>query len=77
MSTIASPKLACGEKARLINDILEAHKRIASIQIQKIETVVSSSGEVDPRLQAELKKARDSRRVLMDELRQHIEEHRC
>jgi len=77
MSTIPSQSPACMEKARLITDVLEAHKRIASIQIQRMEAVVSASGEADPRLYMELKRARDSRRSLMEELRQHIEEHRC
>ena len=77
MSTLPSQIPACTEKTRLINDVLEAHKTIASIQIQRMEAVVSASGDADPRLQVELKKARDSRRSLMEELRQHIEEHRC
>jgi hypothetical protein len=74
---ISSSNPSCVEKARLINNVLEAHKTIASIQIQRMEAVVSASGEADPRLHVELKRARDSRRSLMEELRQHIEEHRC
>lgn len=61
----------------MINDVLEAHKRIASIQIARMEAVVAASGEADSRLHGELKQARDSRRSLMGELRQHIEVHRC
>jgi hypothetical protein len=76
-TTIPTPSPACAEKARLIHDVLEAHKTIASIQIQRMEAVVSASGEADPRLYVELKRARDSRRSLMEELRQHIEQHRC
>ncbi len=37
MSTIPSPSPACMEKARLINDVLEAYKTIAFIQIQRME----------------------------------------
>ena len=77
MSTTPSPIHACTEKARLINDVLEAHKRIASIQFERMEAVVSTSGESDQRLQVELQKARDSRRSLMEELKQHVEAHRC
>ena len=74
---MSTPNSACKEKARLINDVLEAHKRIASIQIERMEAVVAASGETDPRLYLQLKSARDSRRSLMEELRQHIEAHRC
>jgi hypothetical protein len=45
MSTTPSPSPACTEKTRLINDVLEADKRIASIQIERRETVVAVSGE--------------------------------
>jgi hypothetical protein len=73
---MSTPTLACDEKERLIHEILEAHKQIASFQIQKIESVVAGRTETE-NLLTELKKARETRRVLMEQLREHIEEHRC
>ena len=74
---MSTPTLACNEKERLIHEILEAHKQIASFQIQKIESVVAGRTETDALLLSELRKAREMRRLLMEQLREHIEEHRC
>jgi len=67
----------CLQKTRLIAEILQAHKRIASIQIAKTEAVVTGNVDGDATLETALTQARDLRRLLMDQLTRHIEDHLC
>ena len=67
----------CSEKARVINEILEVHRRISSIQVQKIEALVAGDAIAEAPLHRELNEARELRGILMDELKRHIETHRC
>jgi len=81
-STSQSAPNTCEEKANQIVailevHILEVHKRIASIQIETMEAVVSGQVDVEVPLQQRLRAARELRDSLMEGLRQHIVEHRC
>jgi hypothetical protein len=66
----------CSQKSRLIDEIFQAHKRIASIQIAMTEAVVTGK-DGDAMLETALNQARAMRCLLVDQLTQHIEDHQC
>ena len=67
----------CSDKIRLINDILGVHKRIACMQNQMSEALLTGEFDSSTADRIELDKARGLRRWLMEELNRHIDLHGC
>jgi hypothetical protein len=69
--------IGCSDKARLIEELSDCHKRILILYNGGVATVLIGNFGSDPEVEAKLGHGRELRSFLLKELRQHVSSHQC